>query len=86
MYQINMKKSFFLYKISFFLIFILSTATITYSWNGLIAENGDLISITKWNELVTTLNNKIEKQQLIAGSNITISQNGENLEISSINS
>lgn len=78
-----MKKQSFFYKISFFFIFLISTATITYSWNWLLAENWDIISATKWNELVSSLNNKLESTQIIAWSNITITPNGNNLEINS---
>lgn len=41
------------------------------SWNGIIAENGDLLNISKWNQLVTILNSKISNADILAGDNIT---------------
>ena len=36
-----------------------------YSWNGLVAENGDFLSLTKWNELIGYVDTKIEKVVLV---------------------
>ena len=61
-------------------VFFLSFWVVVW-WNGLIAENGDILNITKWNELVSTLNNKLSNTDIIGWNNITTSLSGSQLVI-----
>lgn len=43
--------------LGFFCVFF--TYGFIYSWNGIIAEDGDLLTFTKWNELVAYIDNAV---------------------------
>lgn len=43
------------------------------AWNGLVAENWDLLNLTKWNEMVTTLNSKLSNNDIIAWDGVSLS-------------
>lgn len=42
-----------------FTLLCISMSTI-YAWNGIIAENWDMITLAKWNQMVSTLSNKLD--------------------------
>lgn len=40
------------------LMTLLLTTSLVFTWNGLVAENGDFLTTAKWNELLFLLNTK----------------------------
>ncbi|MDA7494793.1 hypothetical protein N8455_00465 [Candidatus Gracilibacteria bacterium] len=58
----------------------LASLGVVVSWNGLIAENGDMLDLSKWNELVAT---KLDSTNIIAGTNIIVTASGSDITIDS---
>lgn len=75
----NLIKRFFL---SFCIIF--SSIWILSAWNWLVAEDGDILSYIKWNELLTYVDWKIQATNILAGNNISVSVNGNDVTIDAI--
>ena len=59
----------------------LSSIWVLFAWNGLVAENGDILNLTKWNEMVAELNAKISFTDIKAGNNINLSYSGAEITI-----
>ncbi len=64
-----------------FLLFILSWGK-SSAWVWLIAENGDLLNIVKWNEMITDLNTKITQSDVTGTGNIAVTNAGSGVIIS----
>ncbi len=56
-----------------------------YLWNWLTVENGDLINLSIWNSLVNLVQTKIWADDIIAGTNLTVTQSWWQVLIDSIN-
>ena len=54
----------------------------THAFIGLIAEAGDVLNVSKWNEMIEVLNGKIEAANIIEGPGIDVSVNGNDVTIS----
>jgi hypothetical protein len=67
------------------LLFIYSTHS-SHAWIGLIAETGDILNISKWNQMIAELNNKLETSNIQAGAGININTSGNNVTISTSSS
>jgi hypothetical protein len=65
-------------KILITLFIVLLTFSQTNAWLWLIAENWDLLNISKWNELV---NDKLSRSDLKAWENITLTNSGSEIYI-----
>ena len=65
----------------FIFLFFLSISN-SNAWIWLIAENSDILNITKWNEVINKLDLKLEKTNLIEWDNITLTDSWSNLVIS----
>ena len=65
------------------LIVLLTFFKFTNAFTGLIAEDGDYLSVIKWNELVFEVSTKLARTDLNAWSNITITGSGTDLTINS---
>ncbi len=64
-------------KVSIWIIFAFFFSFSTSSaWIGLIAENGDLLNITKWNEMITELDTKLAPSRVYGSWAITITSSG----------
>ena len=63
------------------ILFTLFKYTNAFTW--LIAEDGDYLSVIKWNELVFEVSTKLTRTDLNAWSNITITGSGTALTINS---
>ena len=90
LFRVSLKlsfKLFFWYKMKNILFVVLSillvgiSALHTSAWIGLEAEDGDILSFTKWNELIVYINTKLGVENIIAGDNITIDVDGNNLTL-----
>ncbi len=49
------------------------TISSTWAWTGLVAQVWDIITVAKWNEMITELNTKITETDIVAGTGITVS-------------
>ena len=65
-------------KILVILLVLVFTINTTNAWIGLIAQNWDLLNISKWNEMIDKLNLKIERNNIIAWNNIVLTNSGAN--------
>jgi hypothetical protein len=54
------------------------------AWNWLIAENWDLLNLTKWNELIVELQSKIGLSDLKSGTNINLTYSGSEVTVNSL--
>lgn len=61
-----------------FLLLCISIFTIQTSdaWLGLVAENWDLLSLAKWNQMIS---DKLSRSDLVAGNNITLTASGSEI-------
>lgn len=59
-------------------VFILSFSAVV-AWNGIIAENGDLLNINKWNEMVNIINQKLSIWDIIAGEWVNFTNSGSQI-------
>lgn len=66
--------------IKYFLFITLFSITIQTSnaWIGLLASNWDILNTTKWNEMVTLLETKLERVNILAWDNIILTNSGSN--------
>ena len=62
-------------------VFMLISSTAVFAWSWLIASDGDPLTFTKWNELVAYVDTKLESNNIIAGSNISLSLSGSDITI-----
>ena len=69
-------------KIILFLFLVFFSISKSNAWIWLIAENSDILNITKWNEVINKLDLKLEKTNLIEWNNITLTDSWANLVIS----
>ncbi|MCD5375048.1 hypothetical protein LR010_01185, partial [Candidatus Gracilibacteria bacterium] len=76
-----MKKKIFQYLVSIFVLLSISFGT-SHAWTGLFANVGDVLSNTKWNEMITELNTKIDQSNVVAGTGITVTPTGSGVTIS----
>jgi len=65
-----------------FAIFICSFCSVL-AWNGLIAENGDMLNLAKWNEMITLLNSKLSSSDIVAGNWVTLTSSGSQIIVGS---
>jgi len=70
-----------IFLLSFFTLILSVWAVLAWTW--LIPQNGDTISISKWIELVTELNSKVWTWNLLAWTNITLTNSWSDLTIAS---
>lgn len=63
-------------------VFILSFSAVV-AWNGIIAENGDLLNINKWNEMVNIINQKLSIWDIVAGEWVNFTNSGSQIIINS---
>ena len=68
--------------LSTFAVFVFSFGWVM-AWNGLIAQNGDLLNLSKWNEMVNLLNSKLSSSDIIAGNWVTLTSSGAQVIIDS---
>lgn len=54
-----------------------------YSWNWLIAENWDMLNISKWNQLISLVESKLSQNDVLAWTWVIVSQSWSNIVISS---
>lgn len=76
-----MKKKIFQYLVSIFVLLSISFGT-SHAWTGLFANVWDVLSNTKWNEMITELNTKIDQSNVVAGTWITVTPTGSWVTIS----
>lgn len=65
--------------ISFFVF--CSSLWFVLAWNGLIAENWDLLNLTKWNEMIMELQAKVWLSDIVAGTNISLTYSGSQVTL-----
>ncbi len=51
---------------------LFSTIHLSQAWLWLVGQNGDIINVGKWNEMITKLNLKLEQANIVWSSNIDI--------------
>ena len=73
----------FFKKIIITLLVFLSSVWFVLSWNGLIAENWDLLNLTKWNELINELQSKVWFSDIIEWTNINLTYSWSQIVINS---
>ncbi len=61
-------------------VFIFSFSAVV-AWNGIIAENGDLLNINKWNEMVNIINQKLSIWDVVAGEWVNFTNSGSQIII-----
>ena len=69
-------------KLFIFCAIFLCSFWIVQAWNWLVAENGDRITLAKWNELVSELQAKLSKDNILSWTGVTISGSGSDIVIS----
>lgn len=80
-----MKKKIIPYIVSVVLILSLSFGY-SNAWNGLFASVWDVLNTTKWNEMITELNTKINQSDVIAWPGISVTPTGSWVTISNASS
>jgi hypothetical protein len=71
-------------KILIFLVLGMFTLNTTNAWLWLIAENGDLLNIAKWNELINKLENRLNTWSLVAWDYTGLTYSWNTIKINSI--
>ncbi len=68
----------------FLMIFFVSLLTInsTNAWIGLVAESWDLLNVSKWNEMITKLNTKLEQSNITWTWNVVVTNSWTGVVIS----
>lgn len=67
--------------VAMILIFAFSLQA-SYAWIGLIAESGDILNISKWNQMIGELGNKLETWNILAWTWITLTTSGNDITLS----
>jgi len=75
-----MNKKIFHYIISALILLSISFSG-AYAWTGLFASAWDVLSNTKWNEMITELNTKLSASDVLAGTWITVTASGSDVVI-----
>ena len=70
-------------KLCIIFLFCIITLSTTHAWIGLTAENNDVLNISKWNELINGLNEKITQNNLEQWANILLTHSGSDVIINS---
>ena len=73
----------FMKKLLIFFVLFLSMFDITNAWLWLIAENWDVLNISKWNEIVNKLDTKIDSWSLVWWNNINLIYSWATIKIDS---
>lgn len=66
------------------LLIFLGVFRYSNAWTWLVAENGDYITVPKWNELVTYVDTKLSRSELLAGTGVTLTSSGSDITISTV--
>ncbi|MDQ7008850.1 MAG: hypothetical protein Q9M94_00995 [Candidatus Gracilibacteria bacterium] len=69
-------------KILIFILVFAFTMNTTNAWLGLTAQVGDLLNISKWNEMIDKLNTKLDQSNIVGSSNIEVNNSGTGVIIS----
>ncbi|MCH2189160.1 hypothetical protein MK079_05030, partial [Candidatus Gracilibacteria bacterium] len=69
----------------FFSIFIscFLALSVVVAWVGVIAEDGDIITVAKWNELVAYIDQKLSPSNVIGAGSIQVTSSGSDITLSS---